>query len=90
VTFATKSRPLRPNPTRGRTLIVTGELFAVRQCAWYAVWMVGDTPNENAPFVCVVVVASDCVPLPYGWDVSVTGSLVSWFETEPDTVVLSP
>jgi hypothetical protein len=49
-----------------------------------------DTPNENAPLACVVVVAIDCVPLPYGWDVSVTGSFASRFVTAPEMVVLLP
>ena len=90
VTFATYSRPLRPKPTRGATLIVTGLLFVVRQCAWYSVWIVGETPNVKAPFACVVVVARDWVPLPNGWEVSVTGSLTSWFVTAPESLVLLP
>src|SRR5438552_7700009 len=84
------SRPLRPKPTRGATLIVTGLLLVVRQCAWYSVWIVGETPNVNAPFACVVVVARDWMPLPNGCDVSVTGSLTSWFVTVPESLVLLP
>ena len=49
----------------------------MRHCAWYAVWIVGATGKRTLPFACVVVVATDCVPLPYGCDVSVTGSFVS-------------
>src|SRR5213082_1338659 len=90
VTFATYIRPLTPKPTRGATLTVTGLLFVVRQCARYDVWIVGDTLNVKAPFACVVAVARDWVPLPYGCAVSVTGSLTSWFDTAPERLVLLP
>ena len=64
--------------------------MAVRQCAWYDVWIVGDTPNVKTPFDCVVCVAIDCVPLPNGCDVRFTGSFEIWFVTAPATVVLLP
>ena len=45
VAFAMKVRPLRLKPIRGDTLTVTLWLSAVRQCDWYAVWIVGVTLN---------------------------------------------
>src|SRR3954468_724379 len=79
-------RPLWPKPTSGATLSVTGVLSDVRQWAVYTVCADGETWNENAPLAFVVVVRTG----PAGCEVRVTGSFVSWFDTDPVSVTCEP